>query len=56
MCWEKSRIPLDIWKAGDSIIESVHADVDLEGVPHAVHSSRWGQAFDAMDTIFCSRR
>ena len=35
MCWEKSYIPLAIWKAGDStsnLIESVHADVNREGV------------------------
>lgn len=35
ICWEKSFIPLSIWKVADSttnIIESVHADVNREGV------------------------
>jgi hypothetical protein len=35
MCWEKSFIPLDIWKAGDAntnIVESVHSDINREGV------------------------
>ncbi|KAF8200102.1 hypothetical protein BJ912DRAFT_898089 [Pholiota molesta] len=35
VCWEKSLIPLQIWKAGDSttnIIECVHADVNREGI------------------------
>lgn len=35
MCWQKSKIPLDIWRAGDAnsnLIESVHADVNREGV------------------------
>ncbi|KAJ7580435.1 hypothetical protein C8J56DRAFT_1058074 [Mycena floridula] len=34
MCWEKSWIPLAVWRAGDSIsnlIESVHSDVNQEG-------------------------
>lgn len=49
MYLEKSHIPLDIWKAGDStsnVMESAHMDVDLE--TRAVHSSWWGRAFDAM--------
>lgn len=52
LCWEKSLIPIDIWKAGDStsnIIESVHADVNREGVGCTlVGAVRKGQAFDAM--------
>ncbi|KAF8076821.1 hypothetical protein FPV67DRAFT_1715254 [Lyophyllum atratum] len=35
LCWEKSYIPLSIWKAGEAnsnLIESVHADVNREGV------------------------
>lgn len=35
MCWKKSYVLLNIWKAGDNtsnIIESVHADANLEGV------------------------
>lgn len=35
MCWEKSRIPELIWKAGDSnsnVIEILHSDVNREGV------------------------
>lgn len=34
MCWEKSKIPHDIWCAGDAtsnLIETVHADVNREG-------------------------
>ncbi|KAK0430244.1 hypothetical protein EV421DRAFT_1666717, partial [Armillaria borealis] len=35
MCWEKSKIPLDIWKAGNSstnLAEGLHADVNCEGI------------------------
>lgn len=35
MCWEKSFIPCTIWMAGDAnsnLIESVHADVNREGI------------------------
>lgn len=35
VCWERNYIPIEIWKVGDSttnIIESVHADVNHEGV------------------------
>ncbi|KAJ7169084.1 hypothetical protein C8R43DRAFT_1120974 [Mycena crocata] len=34
MCWEKSHIPEDVWKAGPShsnLVEGVHADVNQEG-------------------------
>lgn len=34
LCWEKSHIPVDIWRAGESnsnLIESVHADANREG-------------------------
>ncbi|KAJ6495977.1 hypothetical protein C8R45DRAFT_1052650 [Mycena sanguinolenta] len=35
ICWEQSFIPLEIWNAGDAnsnLIESVHRDVNREGV------------------------
>jgi hypothetical protein len=35
MCWEKSFIPKIVWQAGErtsNLIESVHADVNREGV------------------------
>lgn len=35
MCWEKSFIPKLVWQAGEqtsNLIESVHADVNREGV------------------------
>jgi hypothetical protein len=35
MCWEKSHIPLEIWRAGDSttnVGESLHDDVYDEGL------------------------
>ncbi|KAJ6593005.1 hypothetical protein B0H19DRAFT_909722, partial [Mycena capillaripes] len=35
ICWEKSFIPLPVWNAGKSntnLIESVHSDVNLEGI------------------------
>ena len=53
MCWEKSYVPLSIWRAGESnsnLIESVHADVSKPR-GREVHSYWWGQkgqAFDAM--------
>ncbi|KAI0038238.1 hypothetical protein FA95DRAFT_1505941, partial [Auriscalpium vulgare] len=34
MCWKKSHIPLDVWRAGDrnsNLIEAAHADVNREG-------------------------
>ncbi|KAF9071615.1 hypothetical protein BDP27DRAFT_492404 [Rhodocollybia butyracea] len=34
ICWEQSFIPLDIWRARrreSNIVETVHADVNLEG-------------------------
>lgn len=35
MCWAKSHIPRPIWQAGEAnsnLIESVHADVNREGI------------------------
>ncbi|KAG6899107.1 hypothetical protein C0993_000824 [Termitomyces sp. T159_Od127] len=35
ICWEKSNIPLDIWRAGSATsntVESVHSDVNREGI------------------------
>lgn len=34
ICWKKSYIPIDIWRAGDNtsnVIESLHFDVNCEG-------------------------
>jgi len=44
MCWERSFIPLSIWKAGDSnsnLIESVHADVNCER--SSMYTCQWNQ-------------
>ena len=52
MCWERSYIPLSIWRAGESnsnLIESVHADVNREGVRCTlIGGVKKGQAFDVM--------
>lgn len=35
ICWDKSYIPLAIWKAGDNnsnVIEQLHEDVNREGI------------------------
>jgi hypothetical protein len=52
MCWGKSCIPLAIWRAGDftsNLIESVHADVNREGVKCTlVGGIKKGEAFDTM--------
>jgi len=52
MCWEKSKIPLDIWRAGDAnsnLIESVHADVNCEGILCTlVGGVTKGQFFDTL--------
>ncbi|KAF7334423.1 hypothetical protein MVEN_02271600 [Mycena venus] len=52
LCWERSFIPEDVWKAGEAhsnLIESVHADVNREGVRCTlVGGLKKGQAFDKM--------
>jgi len=52
MCWEKSYIPLSIWRAGESnsnLIKSVHADVNREGMRCTlIGGVKKGQAFDTM--------
>lgn len=52
LCWQKSFIPKLIWQVGDStsnIIESVHADVNREGVGCTlVGGVKKGQYFDNM--------
>jgi hypothetical protein len=66
LCWEKSFIPELVWRAGEAntnLIESVHANVNREGVQCSlVGGIKKGQAFDAlkMKTIevelpICSR-
>ncbi|KAJ7121386.1 hypothetical protein C8R44DRAFT_705332 [Mycena epipterygia] len=51
MCWEKSFIPLEIWKAGEphsNLIETVHRDVNREGVHCTLLGGLLrGQYFDA---------
>lgn len=50
ICWEQSFIPQNIWQVGDAtsnIIESVHADVNREGVSCTLIGGLWkGQCFD----------
>ncbi|KAG6808370.1 hypothetical protein H0H92_004354 [Tricholoma furcatifolium] len=50
LCWEKSFIPLSIWKAGEAnsnLIESVHADVNREGTSCSLLGGiAKGRAFD----------
>jgi hypothetical protein len=52
MCSEQSYIPLAVWKAGDStsnLIESVHADVNREGVRCTlVGGIKKSEAFDML--------
>ncbi|KAK7031741.1 hypothetical protein R3P38DRAFT_2521802 [Favolaschia claudopus] len=52
ICWEKSLVPLDIWNAGDAnsnLIESVHRDVNREGVHCTLLGGlKKGQLFDAV--------
>lgn len=52
LCWEKSFIPEDVWKAGEghsNLIESVHADVNREGIRCTLLGGlKKGQAFDKM--------
>ncbi|KAF8189164.1 hypothetical protein K438DRAFT_1936105 [Mycena galopus ATCC 62051] len=49
-CWEKSHIPESVWRAGQShsnLIESVHADVNREGVRCTLLGGlKKGQSFD----------
>ncbi|KAK6991924.1 hypothetical protein R3P38DRAFT_2571883 [Favolaschia claudopus] len=52
ICWERSLIPLDVWNAGDAnsnLIESVHRDVNREGVHCTLLGGlKKGQLFDAV--------
>ncbi|KAJ7822391.1 hypothetical protein B0H14DRAFT_3470795 [Mycena olivaceomarginata] len=52
LCWERSFIPEDVWKAGEAhsnLIESVHTDVNREGIRCTlVGGLKKGQAFDKM--------
>jgi hypothetical protein len=52
MCWARSKIPLEVWRAGDAnsnLIESVHADVNREGKSCTlVGGVTKGQYFDAV--------
>ncbi|KAJ7100549.1 hypothetical protein C8R43DRAFT_1141295 [Mycena crocata] len=51
-CWERSFIPEDIWRAGDShsnMVESVHADVNREGLDCTILGGiKKGEAFDKL--------
>lgn len=50
MCWEKSFIPEEVWRAGEAnsnLIETVHRDVNREGVQCTlVGGLKKGQLFD----------
>lgn len=50
ICWEKSHIPKLVWQMGDAtsnIIESLHADVNTEGIACSlVTGVRRGHHFD----------
>ncbi|KAJ7506100.1 hypothetical protein B0H11DRAFT_1707331 [Mycena galericulata] len=52
ICWERSYIPWNIWRAGDSnsnLIESMHRDANREGVHCTLLGGlQKGQAFDVM--------
>jgi hypothetical protein len=52
MYWKMSKIPYDIWQAGDAnsnLIESVHADVNREGISCTlVGGITKGQYFDTV--------
>ncbi|KAG6914303.1 hypothetical protein DXG01_001199 [Tephrocybe rancida] len=52
ICWEKSFIPLDVWKAGESntnIDEIVHPDINQEGMWCTLLGGlRKGQAYDSV--------
>ncbi|GLB33432.1 hypothetical protein LshimejAT787_0103900 [Lyophyllum shimeji] len=52
ICWERSYIPKAVWVSGDSntnLVESVHADVNREGVGFSlVGAVKAGQRFDAL--------
>ncbi|KAK7013576.1 hypothetical protein R3P38DRAFT_3362875 [Favolaschia claudopus] len=52
ICWERSFVPLNIWNAGDAnsnLIESVHRDVNREGVHCTLLGGlKKGQLFDAV--------
>lgn len=62
LCWEKSFIPEEIWRAGDNnsnLIETVHADVNREGVfCTLVGGVKKGEYFDArkMSTLEVSSK
>ncbi|KAJ7029420.1 hypothetical protein C8F04DRAFT_1187815 [Mycena alexandri] len=52
MCWMKSSIPREVWQAGEhtsNLIESVHADINREGV-HCTHLGGVlkGEFYDAL--------
>ncbi|KAG6815700.1 hypothetical protein H0H93_009153, partial [Arthromyces matolae] len=52
ICWERSMIPEDIWKAGDAtsnVVESAHSDVNREGINCTlVGGIRKGHSYDTM--------
>lgn len=52
ICWERSHIPEDVWRAGDAtsnVVESVHSDVNREGVQCTlVGGVQKGQLFDSL--------
>ncbi|KAJ3834076.1 hypothetical protein F5878DRAFT_697457 [Lentinula raphanica] len=60
MCWSKSFIPLDIWRARDresNIVEVAHADVNLEGTKCTLLGGLYkGRHFDLMKQRFLQNR
>jgi hypothetical protein len=52
LCWEHSRMPLDVWQAGErhsNIIESLHADANREGTGCTlVGAIQKGRYFDSL--------
>ncbi|KAJ6517162.1 hypothetical protein C8R47DRAFT_960350 [Mycena vitilis] len=55
ICWQRSFIPLDIWRAGDAntnLIETVHRDVNREGVHCTLLGGLLrGQDYDEMQRV-----
>ncbi|KAJ6457805.1 hypothetical protein C8R47DRAFT_915228, partial [Mycena vitilis] len=55
ICWQRSFIPLDVWRAGDphtNLIETVHRDVNREGVHCTLLGGLLrGQDYDEMQRV-----
>ncbi|KAJ7679320.1 hypothetical protein DFH06DRAFT_1316251 [Mycena polygramma] len=55
ICWQRSFIPIDVWRAGDAhtnLIETVHRDVNREGVHCTLLGGLLrGQDYDEMQRV-----